>query len=49
MKENFVLIFLISIGQVGDWKNHFTDAQSKALDDIYEEKLRGTGLEFDFE
>ncbi|XP_072044656.1 sulfotransferase 1C4-like [Amphiura filiformis] len=35
-------------GKVGDWRNYFTDEQSKALDETYKEKLEGTGLQFDF-
>ncbi|XP_019642970.1 PREDICTED: sulfotransferase family cytosolic 1B member 1-like [Branchiostoma belcheri] len=36
-------------GIVGDWKNHFTDEQNQAFDALYEEKLKGTGLDFEFE
>ncbi|XP_071791938.1 sulfotransferase 1B1-like [Asterias amurensis] len=36
-------------GKVGRWKNYFTVAQSDAFDMIYNEKLQGTGLDFDFE
>ncbi|XP_066300508.1 sulfotransferase 1B1-like isoform X2 [Branchiostoma lanceolatum] len=36
-------------GVVGDWKNTFTAAQSKAYDAKYRERLEGTGLQFDFE
>ncbi|XP_066300445.1 amine sulfotransferase-like [Branchiostoma lanceolatum] len=36
-------------GMVGDWKNTFTAAQSKAYDAKYRERLEGTGLQFDFE
>ncbi|KAI8500225.1 sulfotransferase 1 [Branchiostoma belcheri] len=32
-----------------DWKNHFTDEQNQAFDALYEEKLKGTGLDFEFE
>uniref|UniRef100_A0A453GCH3 Sulfotransferase n=2 Tax=Aegilops tauschii TaxID=37682 RepID=A0A453GCH3_AEGTS len=33
-------------GKVGDWANHLTEEMSKKLDDIVEEKLRGSGLTF---
>ncbi|XP_033124104.1 sulfotransferase 1C2-like isoform X2 [Anneissia japonica] len=36
-------------GTVGDWKNFFTVAQSEAFDQIYREKMAGTGLEYDYE
>ena len=35
-------------GVVGDWKNYFSSMQSNELDRLYEEKIRGNGLEFDF-
>ncbi|XP_026077462.1 sulfotransferase 6B1 [Carassius auratus] len=31
-------------GEVGDWKNHFTDAQSKQMDEVFQAKLAGTKL-----
>ena len=36
-------------GVVGDWKNHFTAEQWAEFDTQYTEKMRDTGLEFDFE
>ncbi|XP_078614568.1 sulfotransferase 1A3-like isoform X1 [Branchiostoma floridae x Branchiostoma japonicum] len=36
-------------GIVGDWKNHFTDIQNEAFNKVLEEKLSGTGLEYDFD
>ncbi|XP_053871088.1 sulfotransferase 1B1-like isoform X1 [Malaclemys terrapin pileata] len=33
-------------GQVGDWKNHFTVAQSKVFDAHYQRRMQGTGLHF---
>ena len=35
-------------GVVGDWKNHFTAEQWAEFDTQYTEKMRDTGLEFDF-
>ena len=35
-------------GIVGDWKNHFTAEQSAKFDAVYQEKMKGTGLSFDF-
>ncbi|XP_052425477.1 sulfotransferase 6B1 [Carassius gibelio] len=31
-------------GEVGDWKNHFSDAQSKQMDELFQAKLAGTNL-----
>ena len=36
-------------GRVGDWKNYFTQEQSVEFDALYAKKMKGTGLEFDFE
>ncbi|XP_071506514.1 sulfotransferase 1A1-like [Diadema antillarum] len=36
-------------GVVGDWKNYFTDDQSRRFDELYAEKMTGSGLEFQFE
>ena len=36
-------------GRVGSWKDRFTVAQSEQLDRIYAERMRGAGLDFDFE
>ncbi|KAK7127354.1 hypothetical protein R3I93_020058 [Phoxinus phoxinus] len=31
-------------GEVGDWKNHFSDVQSKQMDELFQAKLSGTKL-----
>ena len=36
-------------GIVGDWKNHFTAEQSALFDAVYQKKMKGTGLNFEFE
>ncbi|XP_033121113.1 sulfotransferase 1C2-like [Anneissia japonica] len=36
-------------GTIGDWKNYFTVAQNEVFDKLYEDKLKGSGLVFDFE
>lgn len=36
-------------GKVGDWKNHFTVAESERMDKEYKKKFGGTGLTHDFE
>ena len=36
-------------GVVGDWKNYFTPEQSAQFDAIYAERMKGTGLHFEFE
>ena len=35
-------------GEVGDWRNHFTDEQNGFFDKVYAEKMAGTGLQFKF-
>ena len=36
-------------GVVGDWRNHFTAEQSEKFDTLYAEKMKGSGLELDFD
>lgn len=36
-------------GLVGDWKNFFTEEQSKLIDSVYEDRMKKVGLEFEFE
>ena len=36
-------------GEVGGWKEQFSEEQSKRFDEIYEEKMSGVGLKFRFE
>nr|XP_039248395.1 sulfotransferase 1E1-like isoform X1 [Styela clava] len=35
-------------GQVGDWRNYFTINQSLAFDELYQEKIKGTGFDISF-
>ena len=35
-------------GEVGDWKNYFTPEQIARLDAVYEEKMKGSGLDFEY-
>lgn len=35
-------------GEVGDWRNHFTQEQSARMDTLVSEKLAGTGLEYNY-
>ena len=36
-------------GKVGDWKNYFSDEQSRFVDNQYEMTLKPLGLELEFE
>ena len=36
-------------GEVGNWKQYFSDEQSKLFDDMFSEKLGDSGLTFQFE
>jgi hypothetical protein len=35
-------------GDIGDWRNHFSAEQSQQMDALFMEKMKGTGLQFDF-
>ena len=35
-------------GDIGDWRNQFSEEQSQKLDAVFMEKMNGTGLRFDF-
>ena len=36
-------------GQVGDWRNYFTEEQNDTFNKLYAEKMAGTDLEFEYE
>ncbi|XP_078580489.1 sulfotransferase 1B1-like [Branchiostoma floridae x Branchiostoma japonicum] len=46
---NHAKTLIMRKGAVGDWKNSFSESQSKAYGAKYRERLEGTGLQFDFE
>ncbi len=36
-------------GEIGDWKNHFTDEMNERIDKVIAEKFKDTGLKFTYE
>ncbi|XP_071792398.1 sulfotransferase 1B1-like [Asterias amurensis] len=45
----FGVIPYLNKGKVGSWKSMFTAEQSALFDMLYAEKMKGSGLDFDFE
>ena len=35
-------------GEIGDWRNHFKAEQSQQMDDVFMNKMKDSGLQFDF-
>jgi hypothetical protein len=35
-------------GEVGDWRNYFTEEQNRRFDELYDKKMAGNGLELTF-
>ena len=40
---------LLRKGEIGDWKNHFTDEMNKRMDEAIEKHFKPIGLEFQYE
>ena len=39
-----ISLWLFWTGEVGDWKNHFSEAQSQQMDEEFNKRLAGTKL-----
>jgi len=38
----------VLLGEVGGWKDHLTVRQSEKVDQIFEEKMKGTDIKFTY-
>ena len=49
--EIFDIEYALSLfsGKVGNWKDKFTGDLNELFDEVYNEKMAGSGLEFDFD
>jgi hypothetical protein len=36
-------------GEVGDWRNYFTEEQNRRFDELYDKKMAGKGLELEYD
>lgn len=41
-------VSFIRKGQIGDWKNYFTVQQNEYMDELIEERLKDTGIEYEY-
>ena len=48
-RNNNNFLFLRFAGKVGNWKDKITGDLNDLFDKVYNEKMAGSGLEFDFE
>ena len=39
----------LSIGEIGDWKNHFTVAMNEQFDAVFKEEMRDSDIDIQFE
>ncbi|KAK3715635.1 hypothetical protein QZH41_008080 [Actinostola sp. cb2023] len=48
-EETILGIKFVRKGEVGNWRNYFTEEQNRRFDVLYEKKMAGSGLELQFE
>ena len=45
----FIYVLNLFSGKVGNWKDKITGDLNELFDEVYKEKMAGSGLDFDFE
>lgn len=46
---DFFVYFLFHSGDIGDWKHHFTVRQNERFNELYENQMKGSKLNIQYE